>query len=94
MRPMLKRVIAAVAVKKAIDIAQERRRPPKRSWIARFGAPTLALAAAGGVAYLGTTGRLSSLVGRAKGLAGRSPEASSTGATVPTQDGPVPAHTG
>jgi hypothetical protein len=86
MSPMVKRIAAAIAVKKAIDVVQARRRPPRRSLVARFGLPTLALATAGGaLAYLGTTGRLQSVVGKVRGN-GRSQDRFEA-----SQDGPAPA---
>lgn len=95
MSPIVKRVLTAVAVKKAYDYVQERRRP-QRSAVARFGTPFLALAAAGGaVAFLGRTGRLNPLVDQAKNLAGRSSSTGFEGATEVqvSQDGPVPSNT-
>jgi hypothetical protein len=94
MSPIVKRVLTAVAVKKAYDYVQERRRP-QRSAVSRFATPFLALAAAGGaVAFLGRTGRLNPLVDQAKNLAGRSSSGSESATEVQvSQDGPVPSNT-
>jgi hypothetical protein len=96
MSPTLKRVITAVAVKKAFDAFQERRQPPKRSLVARLAGPTLALAAAGGVAYLGISGRLGPLTGKAKSLAGgrsSQPYEESSTAAQPAEGGSLPTPT-
>ncbi len=94
MSPMVKRVLAVVAAKKAYDYLQERRRP-KRSAVSRFGAPFLALAAAGGaIAFLGRSGRLNPLVDQAKSLAGMSsPESQDATEVQLSGDGPVPTNT-
>jgi hypothetical protein len=84
MSPMIKRVLAAVAVKKAYDFVQERRRPQKRSFVARFAAPTLALATAGGaIAYLGKTGKLQPLLDGVTGNSSSPAEAEASPAPPP-----------
>jgi hypothetical protein len=81
--PMLKRAIAAVAVKKAWDKYQEARRPQRPSLWARLGIPAAVLAAGGTIAFLGKTGRLQPVVNQVRGRPSRGEAAS----------GPTPAPT-
>jgi len=91
MSPLVKKVAAAFALKEVVDRVQESRRP-KRSFVARNKGKALLAAVAGGGAYLYRTGKLDSLVLKAKGLTGRSgapePAAYPAGPSLET-DGPV-----
>jgi hypothetical protein len=70
MKPIVKRVITAVAVKKAWDKFQESRRPQRPSLWARAGFPTVALVAGGTLVYLGVSGRLQPVVNQVRGRTG------------------------
>ena len=71
MNPMLKKVIAAVAIKEGIEKVQEMRRP-KPSLASRLS-PLLWIAALGGALfYLNKTGKLSPMVEQVKERVGGS----------------------
>ena len=71
MNPVLKKVLAAVAIKEGIDKIQEMRRP-KRSRTSRIS-PLLAFATLGGaVFYLARTGKLDGIIDKAKGITPKS----------------------
>ena len=71
MNPVLKKVLAAVAIKEGIEKIQEMRRP-KRSRTSRIS-PLLAFAALGGaVFYLARTGKLDGIIDKAKGITPKS----------------------
>lgn len=65
MNPMLKKVVAAVAIKEAIEKVQEMRRPKRSVW-SRISPLALVAAVGGALFYLNKTGRLSPVVGQAK----------------------------
>ena len=94
MSPMVKRVLTVLAAKKAYDYVQERGRP-QRSFLARVGGPTLAVAAAGGaIALLSRSGGLGSLTERARSLrGGGSPPAPPTTSDVSVPGTAAPEHT-
>lgn len=69
MKPALKKILAAVAVKLAVDRIQERRQSKKRRGAALLRAVLLA-GAASGVYYAYKSGRLQALI---KGRTGESP---------------------
>ncbi len=69
MSPLLKKVLAAVAVKEGIEKIQEMRNP-KPSLMDRLGGPLKALTLGGGLFYLYKSGRLAPVVDKAKGLMG------------------------
>lgn len=72
MRPIVKRAITAVAVKKAWDRYQESKRPQRPSVWARAGVPSLLVAAGGALVYLGVSGRLQPVVDQVRGKTGSS----------------------
>ncbi len=72
MNPTLKKVLAAVAIKRGYDLIQENRRPKRRSFLARFAPVGLVVAGSGAAAYLVMTGRLSPLLDRARAATGGS----------------------
>jgi uncharacterized protein GlcG (DUF336 family) len=83
MNGVVKKVLAALAIKEGIQKIQEMRQP-KRSLISRLTKPAFFLALAGGAVYLQQTGQLAPLAQKAKGLAGGSssaPAASESTAT-------------
>jgi hypothetical protein len=67
MNPTLKKVLAAVAVKKGIDKIQEWRNPKRPSFLARAGKTGLLVGAGAGLFYLYKTGRLQTWIDQAKG---------------------------
>lgn len=69
MKPLLKKVIAAVAVKEGIEKIQEMR-APKPTVRDRVGGPLKMLTLGGGLFYLYKSGRLTPWVDKAKGLMG------------------------
>lgn len=90
MSPIAKKVLTAVAVKKAIDKVQEMRKP-KPPVKARLGKAALIAAAGGGIAYLAKTGRLQALLGKVKG--GSTPAPQSSSVRIPESPGPLTAPT-
>ena len=71
MNPMLKKAIAALAIKEGIEKVQEMRRP-KPSLLSRLS-PMVWIAALGGALfYLNKTGRLSPMVDQVKEMVGGS----------------------
>jgi hypothetical protein len=82
--PLVKRAIAAVAVKKAWDRYQEARHPRRPSLWARLGLPVAVLATGGAaIAFLGKTGRLQPVVDQVRGKANRGDSASGTAPAPP-----------
>ena len=79
MNGVVKKVLAALAIKEGIERIQEMRRP-RRSFISRISRPLVFLGLAGGVVYLQQTGKLGPLVQQAKGL-GSKGSSSSNGIT-------------
>ena len=69
MNPLLKKVIAAVAVKEAIEKVQERRRPKPSLW-SRISPLAFVAAIGGALYYLNKTGKLSPVVDQMKGKTG------------------------
>jgi len=69
MNPLLKKVIAAVAVKEGIEKIQEMR-SPKPTLRDRAGGPLKMLTLGGGLLYLYKSGRLAPIVDKIKGLMG------------------------
>jgi uncharacterized protein GlcG (DUF336 family) len=65
MSPLLKKVIAAVAVKEAIERVQEKRRPKPSLW-ARVSPLALVAAVGGALFYLNKSGKLAPVVGGVK----------------------------
>ena len=81
MNPLVKKVVAAVAVKEAIEKVQEMRRPKPSLW-SRI-APFAIIAAIGGALfYLNKSGKLSPVVDQVKGKAGSNGASGSNGATA------------
>jgi len=78
MNGLIKKVLAAIAIKEGIEKIQEMRRP-KRSFLSRISRPIFFLGLAGGVVYLQQTGKLAPLIQQAKGLAGSPGDPSRTG---------------
>jgi hypothetical protein len=89
MNPLLKRALAIVAVKKAVDAFRNARRPQKPSLASRLAVPAALVAGAGAVAYLATTGRLQGVTDQVKQITGSGP----AGADVPPAP-PAPAQPG
>ena len=71
MNGLVKKVLAALAIKEGIEKIQEMRRP-KPSLASRLKRPSLLLVLAGGAVYLQQTGKLGPLLQKAKGLSGSS----------------------
>jgi uncharacterized protein GlcG (DUF336 family) len=69
MNPLLKKVVAAVAVKEAIEKVQEMRRPKPSLW-SRISPVALVAAVGGALFYLNKTGKLSPMVGQVKDKVG------------------------
>ena len=78
MNPLLKKVVAAVAIKEGIEKVQEMRHPKPSLW-SRLSTPLMLLGIGGGTYYLYKSGRLTPVVEQAKALLGSdeggSPEA-------------------
>ena len=88
MSPMLKKVIAAVAVKEAIEKVQEMRRPKPSLW-SRISPLALIAALGGALFFLNKSGKLSPVVDQVKDKVGNSssngnPSWESNGQTAPT----------
>jgi hypothetical protein len=88
MSGLVKKVLAALAVKEGIEKIQEMRRP-KRSFLSRMKRPVLLLGLAGGAVYLQQTGKLGPLLQQAKGLAG-SPSSSIDNSAPTVSNGSTP----
>lgn len=91
MNPMLKRVLALVAVKKAVDAYQERRRPRKPPLASRL-LPAVVTAVGGGLVYLAMTGKLQGVTDQIKQVTGASGQPRADvppPSPAPPQDGPV-----
>lgn len=71
MNPLLKKVVAAVAIKEGIEKVQEMRRPKPSLW-SRISPLALVAALGGALFYLNKSGKLGTLVGSAKGGSGSS----------------------
>lgn len=69
MNPLLKKVLAALAIKEGFEKVQEMRNP-KPSMASRFGGVLKFGAIGGGLFYLYKSGRLAPVVDKAKGLMG------------------------
>ncbi|MDQ3915068.1 MAG: hypothetical protein M3323_07020 [Actinomycetota bacterium] len=65
MNPLLKKVLAAVAIKEGIEKVQEMRRPKPSLW-SRISPVALVAALGGALFYLNKSGKLAPLVGAAK----------------------------
>lgn len=65
MNPMLKKVLAAVAIKEGIEKVQEMRRP-KPSLMSRLSPFAIVAALGGALFYLNKSGKLAQLTGGAK----------------------------
>ena len=82
MSPLVKKALAALAIKEGVERIQEMRRP-KPTLRDRIGSPLILLILGGGVFYLFKTGRLRPVIEQAKGLLGSGDEADSTSAWEP-----------
>jgi hypothetical protein len=69
MNPMLKKVLAAVAIKEGIEKVQEMRRPKPSLW-SRISPVVLVAALGGALFYLNKSGKLGPLMGQVKDKAG------------------------
>jgi hypothetical protein len=69
MNPLLKKVIAAVAVKEAIEKVQEMRRPKPSLW-SRISPLAFVAAIGGALFYLNKSGKLGPVVDQVKGTTG------------------------
>lgn len=66
MKPIVKKAIAALAIKEGIERINEARKPKKPSFAARLGKFSLFAGAAGGAFYAYKSGLFDSLLGKAK----------------------------
>lgn len=80
MNPMLKKVIAAVAVKEAIEKVQEMRRPKPSFW-SRISPLAIVAAIGGALFYLNKSGKLSPVVGGVKDKVGGGDASASNGSS-------------
>lgn len=87
MNPLLKKVAAAIAIKEGIEKIQEMRRPRRRSLKRRLSKPLLLLCAAGGAGYLYKSGKLDSLLGKARASGERSSGLSNDAPSTDGQSG-------
>lgn len=71
MNPIVKKVLAAVAVKEAIEKVQEMRRPKPSLW-SRISPLAFVAAIGGALFYLNKSGKLAPMVEQVKGKAGGS----------------------
>lgn len=71
MNPLVKKVVAAVAIKEAIEKVQEMRRPKPSLW-SRLSPVALVAAVGGAIFYLGKSGKLAPVVDQVKGRTGSS----------------------
>ena len=69
MSPILKKVLAALAIKEGIEKIQEMRNP-KPSFMSRITRPLMMLGAGGGAYWLYKNGKLQPLVEQAKSMTG------------------------
>ena len=76
MNPLLKKVLAALAIKEGIEKVQEMRNP-KPTMMDRVGGLLKFGAIGGGLFYLYKSGRLAPVVDKAKGLLGGSSDVTS-----------------
>ena len=88
MSGLIKKVLAALAIKEGIEKIQEMRRP-KPSLASRLTRPSLLVALAGGAMYLQQTGKLGPLVQKAKGLTGSSGSLSNSAPSGSNGSSPV-----
>lgn len=86
MNPLVKKVVAAVAIKEAIEKVQEMRRPKPSLW-SRMAPLAFVAAAGGALFYLSKSGRLSPVVAGVKDKVG--PGSSSNGSAA-WDGGPSP----
>ena len=77
MNPLLKKVLAALAIKEGIEKIQEMRNP-KPSFLARITRPLMMLGAGSGAFWLYKTGKLQPLVNQAKSMTGSGSESTQT----------------
>lgn len=94
MNPLVKKAVAALAIKEGIDRIQEARRPQKPSLLARLFKLSLIGGAAYGLFYAYKTGALQGLVDKAKGDSYESYDGSMTVSTpveAPSNNEPVDA---
>lgn len=88
MNPMLKKVIAAVAIKEGIEKVQEMRRPKPSLW-SRISPLALVVAIGGVIFYLNKSGKLSPVIGGVKEKVGGSSNGSGSwdsGSPASTED--------
>lgn len=94
MNPLVKKAVAALAIKEGIDRIQEARRPQKPSLLARLFKLSLIGGAAYGLLYAYRTGALQGLADKAKGSSYDSYDGSMTVSTpieTPSNNEPVDA---
>ena len=97
MSPLLKKVVAAVAVKEAIEKVQEMRRPKPSLW-SRISPLAFVAAIGGALFYLNKSGKLSPVVEQVKGKVGSSNGNGSSswnggGSSTTAPSGPAPSPT-
>lgn len=69
MRPIVKKVLAAVAVKEGVERIMGSRKPKRSAW-AKITPVLIVAGAAGAVAFLAKTGKLQPAVEKAKSITG------------------------
>lgn len=83
MNPMLKKVLAALAIKEGYEKIQEMRSPKPSLW-SRISRPLMMLGAGGGAYWLYKNGKLQPLVDKAKDMTGSGDSESTQSFTAPT----------
>ncbi|MDQ3953736.1 MAG: hypothetical protein M3279_12370 [Actinomycetota bacterium] len=86
MNPLVKKVVAAVAIKEAIEKVQEMRRPKPSLW-SRLAPLAFVAAIGGAIFYLNKSGKLGPVVDQVKGKAGSGGSSNGSGAW---DGGPAP----
>ena len=81
MNPMLKKIVAAVAVKEAIEKVQEMRRPKPSLW-SRLSPFAIIALIGGALFYLNKSGKLSPVLDQVKGKAGSNGASGPNGASA------------
>lgn len=75
MNPLLKKALAALAIKEGIEKIQEMRQPKRRSIASRMGPIALIVGVGAGTYMLAKNGQLQPLLNKAKSLGGGGKEA-------------------
>lgn len=89
MNSMLKKAIAAVAIKEGIEKVQEMRKPKPSLW-SRISPLVLVAAVGGALFYLNKSGKLSPVVGQVREKVGGSSSNGSASWETPSTPAPAP----